>query len=287
MKEYGYEGLLFAVAIAISLSVCLYFVETAINNYFDAHAEVEHHGNAEHTIVIDKEDTDDMIGNDWYEVGDVVDSDLLDMQQLETYFTQPEITEGDAIYNRIYGKSFPTTGEVKLADLRYLKMLYVDYNGDTRCGEMIVNAKIADTTLDIFATLYQEKYPIERMELIDNYWDTDGNTTDRKSILANNSSAFCYRTIAGTDEISNHAYGLAIDINPHDNPYVWCNEDGSPKLETLDAHEQEMMVDRGNKLHAITKGDVVWQTFADAGFDWGGDWKNPLDYQHFEWAPQE
>ena len=223
------------------------------------------------------------LGNDWYNVGDVVDTSLLDMQQLESYFTMEEITEGDEIYNRICGKSFPTGGEIALSDLRYLKMLYVDYEGKTRCGEMIVNAEISDVTLEIFTNLYREAYPICRMELIDNYWDGDGNTTDRKSILANNSSAFCYRTIAGTDEMSNHALGYAIDINPYDNPYVWRDADGKLKTEGLEPHEIDMLQNRESKDHAITTDDLAYQLFTEAGFDWGGEWTNPLDYQHFEW----
>ncbi|MBQ2532545.1 MAG: M15 family metallopeptidase [Lachnospiraceae bacterium] len=237
-------------------------------------------------IIEENEDNGKMLGNDWYSVGDVIDTELLDMQQLASYFTMEEIQEGDEVYQRIYGKSFPTDGSMNLSELRYLKMLYVDYDGLSRCGEMIVNAEIADVTMDIFLQLYEAGYPIERMELIDNYWETDGNTTDRKSILANNSSAFCYRTIAGTNDMSNHAYGFAIDINPHDNPYVWCNPDGTPKLETLDAHEQDMMEQREEKEHAITHEDLAYRLFTEAGFDWGGDWSNPLDYQHFEWKRQ-
>lgn len=237
-------------------------------------------------IIEENEDNGKMLGNDWYSVGDVIDTELLDMQQLATYFTMEEIQEGDEVYQRIYGKSFPTDGSMNLSELRYLKMLYVDYDGLSRCGEMIVNVEIADVTMDIFLQLYEAGYPIERMELIDNYWETDGNTTDRKSILANNSSAFCYRTIAGTNDMSNHAYGFAIDINPHDNPYVWCNPDGTPKLETLDTHEQDMMEQREEKEHAITHEDLAYRLFTEAGFDWGGDWSNPLDYQHFEWKRQ-
>ncbi|MCR5640908.1 MAG: M15 family metallopeptidase [Lachnospiraceae bacterium] len=226
------------------------------------------------------------LGNGWYNVGDTIDEEMLDFQQLDTYFTGASIVEGDAIYKRIYGKSYPTNKAVDINNLRYLKMLYVDYDGATRCGEMIVNAKIAGVTLDIFRQLFEAKYPIARMELIDNFWDTDGNTTDQASMHANNASSFCYRTIAGTSEQSAHALGLAIDINPHDNPYVWKNKDGSLKLEMLDAYEQQMLEDREHKAHAITEADLAYQLFTKAGFDWGGNWDNPLDYQHFEWKNQ-
>ena len=45
----------------------------------------------------------------------------------------------------------------------------------------------------------------------------------------NNSSSFCYRTIKNTDIVSNHGKGLAIDINPIQNPHV-VGDDISPNL---------------------------------------------------------
>lgn len=73
---------------------------------------------------------------------------------------------------------------------------------------MIVNKKIAKKTVKVFYALYQKRYRIERMRLIDDY-----GANDEKSMAANNTSAFNYRVISGTTKLSNHSYGMAIDIN--------------------------------------------------------------------------
>lgn len=234
-------------------------------------------GNQQKTDALDR-----VPGVQWYEVGDVIEMSEIDVEQIDAYFVAQPILEGGNVYQRIYGKSFPTGGQVKLEDLRYLKMIYYDYDGNIRCGEMIVNQEIAQHTLQVFRELFLREYPIARMELIENYWDEDPVVTDRNSIRANNTSAFFYRNIAGTDQLSNHAYGYAIDINPYDNPYFYLDEAGEPLLEDMEPHEQEAAVDR-SVLHAITHEDLAYQLFTGHGFAWGGDWSNPLDYQHFEW----
>ncbi len=87
---------------------------------------------------------------------------------------------------------------------------------------MVCNRLIADDLLEIFRTLFDARYPIERMVLIDEY-DAD----DERSMQNNNSSAFNFRFIAGTDKLSNHSRGLAVDINPLYNPCVRRRTDGS------------------------------------------------------------
>jgi hypothetical protein len=80
---------------------------------------------------------------------------------------------------------------------------------------MVVDKRLAEDVVDIFKELYDKKYPIEKVRLIDEY-----NADDNLSMNDNNSSAFCYRTIKGSNKISNHGKGMAIDINPFQNPHV-------------------------------------------------------------------
>ena len=123
--------------------------------------------------------------------------------------------------------------------------------------------------VDIFKELYEEKYPIEKIRLIDEY-----DAIDEKSMEDNNTSAFCYRVIEGTNKLSNHAKGCAIDINPLQNPQV-INGIAYPK-------KAEQYVDRTLSMKGmIKKGDSIYKAFIKRGWSWGGDWKNP-DYQHFE-----
>lgn len=184
-------------------------------------------------------------------------------------FTKSEIT--DSLKARMQGKSMKKNDSISYDDLSYLTITYLDYNGKTQQGEMVVHKKLADEVLDIFRDIYNAKFPIERMSLIDDY-----DAVDHTSMVNNNSSAFCYRTIAGTNKVSNHGMGMAIDINPFYNPHVL------KKSGTVNPPEASKYADRSlNAKGMIKKNDAVYKAFTSRGWTWGGNWNNP-DYQHFE-----
>ena len=134
---------------------------------------------------------------------------------------------------------------------------------------MVVEKRLAEDVIEIFKELYDKKYPIEKVRLIDEY-----NADDNLSMNDNNSSAFCYRTIKGSNKISNHGKGMAIDINPFQNPHVIG--------ETTNPVEAYMYSDRTiGHTGIIIEGDDCYNAFVERGWTWGGHWSNP-DYQHFE-----
>lgn len=171
---------------------------------------------------------------------------------------------------RMRGKSMPKEDSlIKFSDLSYLTLTYYGFDGKPHIGEMVVNKEIAKETVAIFKELYEKKYPIEKMKLVDDY-----GADDQASMEDNNTSAFNYRVIAGTDKLSNHGMGLAIDINPKQNPHV--TETGVfPKGSDQYSERDDM------KKGMIKKYDLCYRAFTDRGWGWGGHWKNP-DYQHFE-----
>lgn len=181
----------------------------------------------------------------------------------------------DKVFARMQGKSFPKDCTVKRSDLRYVKVLISDGNGGSKQGEMVVNKAIAKDVVEIFCELYEAGYAIERMELIDNY-DAD----DNRSMNANNSSSFCFRKVAGTNKLSNHARGLAIDINPLYNPWVRKNKAGKT---LVDPKAGAPYADRSKSFpYKIDKTDLAYKLFISRGFTWGGAWNSSKDYQHFE-----
>jgi hypothetical protein len=183
-------------------------------------------------------------------------------------FTVDTLT--DEVFLRMQGKSFPAGCTVKRADLRYLTIQHYDFQGQAHTGELVCNRLIANDLVDIFRELYKAHYPIERMRLIDDY-DAD----DERSMRDNNTSCFCFRVISGSQKLSNHALGLAIDINPLYNPYQRGN-----KVQPSNALKY---CNRKCKFpYKITRGDLCYRLFKAHGFRWGGDWKSPKDYQHFE-----
>ena len=183
----------------------------------------------------------------------------------------------EEIKNRITGKTFPAdTKDIRITygDLRYLTVDYVNFDGEICQGEIICNQKIAEDLLEIFRILFINQYPIEKIRLIDEY-DAD----DERSMSDNNSSAFNYRVIAGTDRLSNHALGMAIDINPLYNPYLPNN----PATTPIQPANGAPYIDRSRDFpHKIDHEDLCYRTFRQFGFRWGGDWTKSKDYQHFE-----
>ncbi len=193
-------------------------------------------------------------------------------QNMAESFYYEELTQ--EIKDRINGKSYGKNCDVPYEELRYVRVLHWGFDNQTHTGEMIVNKAIAEDVTEIFAELYEAKYPIERMELVDEY-DADDNT----SMAANNSSAFNYRVIEGTKRISLHSYGMAIDINPLYNPYVH-EVDGERTVTPVEgAMYEDRSLDCPYYIHAE---DICYQAFIKRGFTWGGDWKNTKDYQHFQ-----
>ncbi len=214
-------------------------------------------------------------------IGTVVDKAQIDMTRLDQYFVANEI--GEDVFQFINGRSFVENENISREQLRYLKVLHYNFNHEVQVGEIIVNAGIAEDVRNIFRELFEQEYEIASMSLIENFWTGDGVSSDKNSIENNNTSAFNYRTIAGTDQLSNHALGYAIDVNPLQNPYVAYNADGSFREVYRD---MERYIDRANgEAHMISHEDVCYQIFTKYGFTWGGDWTDPIDYQHFEKNP--
>ena len=195
------------------------------------------------------------------------------------YFQIYAIEEGDAVYDRIIGKSYVENPNIALSGLRYLRMLHYGFDHEILLGEMIVNADCADDVISIFRTLYDNGYEIQSMKLIEEFWAGDGESSDWASCGANNTSAFCYRLIAGGSGLSNHALGRAIDVNPLYNPFYYVS--GGQPTDVADIYLPYLDRSDGNP-HYINYGDICQSTFASYGFDWGGSWGSPVDYQHFE-----
>ena len=203
----------------------------------------------------------------------------------------------EEVKNRIIGISYPVTqaqseslavpavnmidSEENIAisydDLRYLSVLYYDFNGEVKQGELICNKGIAQDLLEIFYELYLNEYQIEKIKLIDEY-----NGDDTASMLDNNTSCFNYRVVDGTTSLSKHAIGCAIDINPFYNPYIVFNKDGSGK-DYISPEGSEIYADRSQDFpYKIDENDLCYKLFKEHGFTWGGDWNSCKDYQHFQ-----
>lgn len=193
----------------------------------------------------------------------------------EGFFYEPL---NEAVKERITGISYPESGcTVPYDDLNYVGLKYIDFEGKEQTGELICNKAVAQDMTEIFYELYRNEYRIERVRLIDEY-----GGDDTASMADNNTSCFNYRVVDGTSNLSKHAYGLAIDVNPYYNPYVVFqrNADGS---DYISPPGSEIYADRSQSFaYKIDENDLCYRLFTEHGFTWGGNWNSTKDYQHFQ-----
>jgi hypothetical protein len=158
---------------------------------------------------------------------------------------------------------------VALEDLRYVTVTYWGFDDRPHTGELIVNAAAADAMVGVFEQLYAARFPIEEMRVV-RADELDAPPTGD----GNNTTAFSCRPATGSDSSwSQHAYGLAIDINPFHNPYLR----GDVVLPEL----ASAYLDRSDvRPGMILEGDEVVAAFEAIGWHWGGRWAEP-DHMHF------
>ena len=180
---------------------------------------------------------------------------------------------------------------VAMERLVLLNLSYIDFDGkEQHSGQMVVFDVMADAVLDIFRILYLNRFPVYSIKLIN---DFDGD--DVRSLKANNTSCFNYRKIINSDKYSIHSYGMAIDLNPIQNPYLDTEYRGGKKNIQVLPPEGMSYVNRANIRKGMVESYVdarkkqsVVSLFKDKGFKiWGGDWNFPIDWQHFQVAKSD
>jgi hypothetical protein len=171
----------------------------------------------------------------------------------------------DVLARSTWQEACPVTS----AELAYVTASFIGFDGNPYVGEVIVNASVADQIVDVFHVMFDAGFPLEEVRVIapeelDAAPTGDGNVT----------SAFVCRPVTGGASWSQHAYGLAIDINPFHNPYV-KGDLVLPELATV-------YTDRSLGLPGmITEGGPVVDAFDAIGWGWGGRWTSLTDPQHF------
>ncbi|EJN08191.1 M15 family metallopeptidase [Herbaspirillum sp. YR522] len=150
---------------------------------------------------------------------------------------------------------------------------YHDFDGNVRQGAVVVLDAVAPQVASLFGELLLRAVPLAGAQPLEAF---DGD--DEKSMAANNTSAFNGRPMTGGGGWSKHAYGVAIDINPVQNPYV--SGSGSSQQQVLPAAGAAALQRQPARPGMA---EEVVGVFYDHGFlVWGGHWKQPIDYQHFE-----
>lgn len=165
--------------------------------------------------------------------------------------------------------TWSTDCPVSRGDLRYLTVSFVGFDGQAHTGELLVHAGAARDVRRAFKALYRARYPIEEMRVVDAPELDVPPTGD-----GNNTTAFVCRPSRGSTNWSQHAYGLAIDVNPFFNPYV---------RDDVVLPEFASYFTNRNRNHPglLTPGGPGVRAFTRIEWEWGGDWSGLKDYMHF------
>lgn len=252
------------IIIVISVSLSSLFGEAVVNNSVEAAAEPMKE--ADSILDTQKLDSKNVA------VSEVPSQPILDVKAdstIEEVFQHTPLTEG--LKDKINNVSWKDIAPYPIDDLAYIEVTYLGFDGEIHIGALIMHKLVAPEIIDIFKELYDHRFPIEKIGLIDEY-----NADDNASMNDNNTSALCVRNITNrANGLSRHAFGVAIDINPIQNPYISSEivlpEAGNEYLDRSD-------IRRG----MIVEGDVCYNAFVSRGWTWGGNWETIKDYQHFQ-----
>jgi hypothetical protein len=173
------------------------------------------------------------------------------------------------------------TCPIDYASLGVAHVKYINFGGEVLIGEIIVHQKIIQHIINIFKILYENEFPIAKILPAHHY------NNDEESMLDNNTSGYFCRYIADSNKFSTHAFGLAIDINPLQNPYILNNNPSNGQIKIY-PKSANLFVNRNILLPGMVENKLknqnitIVELFKQYGFQWGGDWSYPVDYHHFQ-----
>jgi len=156
-----------------------------------------------------------------------------------------------------------------------LEVLYYSFDGKIHKGQLVIDRRLAGDIREVFRVALATKFLINSVIPISHprFYANGKYNEDDQSMMFNNTSAFNYRTATRSKNLSMHAYGFAIDINPVQNPYI----------------KKRLVLPPGavydpRRPGTLTRNCPVVKAFLRLGWTWGGNWKSLKDYQHFEKA---
>lgn len=186
-----------------------------------------------------------------------------------------------AVREKMQGVSMEEDSPVSYDDLAYLTVPYYDFDGKISSGHVIVAKDVADEVLDIFEELFNQTYPIESMEIIEEFDDKQTTLLDTTEAAArgnNNTFGFYYKKNA--KKFTANSYGKAVEVNPRINPRVDADGSTMPK-NALKYTDRSISLDGTEHWAFIGEGYDIVKVFEKYGWTWGGA-DGGTDYGHFE-----
>jgi hypothetical protein len=172
----------------------------------------------------------------------------------------------------VAGETWQPNCPVPLSDLRVLTVPYWGFDRREHVGRLIVHEDAAAPLRRVFLRLRKLRFPIRHMALDVYRPGPVGNDVSMSFECRQAVPSPCSGGTANGNW-SNHAYGLALDLNPLENPYVGCGASYNPKARSY--------MNRSRKRPGMVTPAVI-AAFQSIGWEWGGSWAGSTkDYMHF------
>ncbi len=180
----------------------------------------------------------------------------------ETVIIDSRMTRAEAIHR----SASPAAPPAVLNRQALVTVHYLGFDGRLHEGQVVIDERLVSDIREVFRIARRSGFPIQSAVPVAAFgWDDD------RSMAANNTSGFNYRTVPGTRRLSRHAFGFAIDINPRQNPFI-----RNGKIRPPGARYDP------NQPGTLTPDGPIVRAFRRLGWTWGGDWRTIKDYQHFQ-----
>ena len=167
------------------------------------------------------------------------------------------------------GSTWSPRCPVSLDQLRYLTVSFRGFDGRSHTGELVVARRVAQDVIGVFRMLYADGFPIEEMRL-----PTSADLTAAPTGDGNNTAGYVCRAARGQKRFSAHAYGISVDVNPFNNPYV--------KRDLVLPELASAYADRDSARPGMFLTDsTAVRAFTAIGWTWGGTYRSSKDYMHF------
>jgi hypothetical protein len=192
--------------------------------------------------------------------------DAIDPLPGQGFASRVETAPADVLARSTWQPDCPVAAD----QLAWIRLTFWGFDDQRHTGELLVNASVADDVVSVFRTLYRARFPMERLTIttraeLDAAPTGDGNGTE---------GFVCRPSTGSSTTFSQHAYGLAIDVNTFQNPYV-KGDLVLPELAGTYADRADL------RPGMVTADGVVVRAFTAIGWQWGGAWSSLKDYQHF------
>jgi hypothetical protein len=166
------------------------------------------------------------------------------------------------------GKSWNPGCPVPLDDLVSIRVTYYGFDSKTHLGTIVLHKRFATEAAQIFAELYAAHFPINKIDPWENYGP---RVYAEQDITV---GFYCERADDAPTEWSSHSYGVAIDLNPRENPFRDVKKGWWPPTSAVFAP-------RDNGKGKISPSSGAFRIFTRHGWGWGGFFAGEPDLMHF------